>query len=301
MHDEGQTRPILLIDEEHRLAHVFAVTSKLHPGQVVRRKTADLDDPVFAPGLGEPLILSLATRTLNDPSSTKQNVNRETGILVIASDAETRCYFHNFLSLEPVAAIDDVQVTHREEAERHFWSARVVLRDGLRSVLDDVTVTAQWSGALSATDTVRTDGQGVAVFPEVETENGEPVTFCVVNVARGDQAYARTDGESCATATVPGPPPGSGAIRLLENRPNPFRQSTTIRLSLARRERVDLTIYDVAGREVRTLVKRALPAGEHQYAWDGRDARGEPASAGIYLYRLKTEDGTRVKKMSLLR
>jgi myo-inositol-hexaphosphate 3-phosphohydrolase len=300
-HDDGHTRAILLIDEDHRLAHVFATTAKAHPGQVIRRKSADLDDPVFAPGLGEPFIASATDGFVNDASSTRQNVTRETGVLVLASDAATHRYLHNFLSLEDVVYVDDVALAHREEGPRHVYSAQVSIRNGLRSALEGVTVTARWSGALSATRSVRTDASGVATFPTMTTRRTDAITFCVIDVAYGAYAYdSASNGETCGSLR-PVPLGGNDGGGLIDNHPNPFRSSTTIRLSLARKERVLLTIYDVLGREVRTLVDGEMPEGEHNVAWDGRDGHGEPTSAGVYLYRLETAAGIRVKKMSLVR
>ncbi|MGH2570245.1 MAG: FlgD immunoglobulin-like domain containing protein, partial [bacterium] len=300
-HDDGHTRPILLIDEDHRLAHVFGMSPKLYPGQIIRRKSADLDDPVFAPGLGEPFIVSVADGFVNDPSSTKQNVNRETGVLVLASDANTHRYLHNFLSLDDVVHVDDVVLTHHEEGQRQVYSAQVSVRNGLRSALGGVTVTAQWSGGISATRSVRTDESGVATFPTMATRRTDPVTFCVIDVAYGAYAYDSASNAKTCESVRPLPLGGSDGAGFIDNRPNPFRTSTTIRLSLARKERVLLTIYDVLGREVRTLVDGELAEGEHDVAWDGRDGHGELTSAGVYLYRLETGAGVRVKKMSLLR
>ncbi len=75
--------------------------------------------------------------------------------------------------------------------------------------------------------------------------------------------------------------------RLLQNAPNPFRVATTVRFDLASRARVDLRVFDVAGRVVRTLTAgRVLEAGRHDVAWDGRDDAGRAVGAGLYFYRL---------------
>lgn len=74
--------------------------------------------------------------------------------------------------------------------------------------------------------------------------------------------------------------------------PNPFAQSATIRFSTAKTGNVTLTIYDVQGRKVRTLVDDVLPAGVHEARWDGRDANGVGAASGTYFYRLTAADGS---------
>ena len=88
---------------------------------------------------------------------------------------------------------------------------------------------------------------------------------------------------------------------LHENRPNPFNPSTTIAYDLPRASRVSVTVYDVRGREVVTLVSGSKPAGEHRVAWDGRDAQRQPVASGVYFCRLAAEGFVQTKKMVLLK
>jgi len=64
---------------------------------------------------------------------------------------------------------------------------------------------------------------------------------------------------------------------------------------------VELRIYDVSGRHVRTLVDRSLDPGEHYSFWDGRWDSGREAATGIYLYRLIANGEELTRKMILLR
>jgi len=64
--------------------------------------------------------------------------------------------------------------------------------------------------------------------------------------------------------------------------PNPFRGSATLAFSLAQAGRVELAIYSVDGRRVRTLVSGVLEPGEYRQSWNGRDDQGNPMSAGVY-------------------
>jgi hypothetical protein len=87
------------------------------------------------------------------------------------------------------------------------------------------------------------------------------------------------------TATAAGETPSPRL--LLENAtPNPFNPRTLLRFRLPEAGRAVLDIHDLAGRRLIMLVDATLAAGEHGVAWDGRDARGRPAAAGIYLARL---------------
>jgi flagellar hook assembly protein FlgD len=70
---------------------------------------------------------------------------------------------------------------------------------------------------------------------------------------------------------------------------------------LAAAGRVRLSIYDAAGRHVRTLVDRAEAAGEHSIVFDGRDGAGSPLASGVYFYRLNAGEVARTRKMVLLK
>ncbi len=87
------------------------------------------------------------------------------------------------------------------------------------------------------------------------------------------------------------------AIELAPNLPNPFRSFTTIPYALTRSAPVSLSIFDVAGRHVATLVHEHQSAGNHQAVWDGRDGRGRHVPAGIYVYRLQSGSEVGARRM----
>ena len=61
-------------------------------------------------------------------------------------------------------------------------------------------------------------------------------------------------------------------------------------------------IYDLAGRLVRVLADQSLPAGRHEYVWDGIDQHGRQVASGVYLYALRPESGPAlVRKMTLVK
>ena len=65
--------------------------------------------------------------------------------------------------------------------------------------------------------------------------------------------------------------------------------------------RVELSIYDVTGRLVRTLVRGRVPAGMHSARWDGLDAARQPVAAGVYFSSLRTADTQTTRKVVVLR
>ncbi len=90
-------------------------------------------------------------------------------------------------------------------------------------------------------------------------------------------------------------------FNLYQNYPNPFNPSTTISFDMAIMSKARLTVFDVLGREVRTLVSGQLGAGHYEFIWDGRNDKGNTVSSGIYFYKLKTADYSMQKKMMLIK
>ncbi|NOZ57211.1 MAG: sulfatase-like hydrolase/transferase [Calditrichaeota bacterium] len=87
----------------------------------------------------------------------------------------------------------------------------------------------------------------------------------------------------------------------LVNYPNPFNGQTTIRFWLDALAPVRLAIFDLAGREVRRLVDKSVPPGEHRAVWDGTDRERAPVTSGCYLAVLRAGETRHVRKMVLLR
>ena len=82
--------------------------------------------------------------------------------------------------------------------------------------------------------------------------------------------------------------------------PNPMHRFTTLSFSLMKGGLVDLAIFDLGGRRVRTLVREFREAGGHPATWNGRNDRGEPVPDGIYFARLRTpEDQVVTRKIAL--
>jgi spore coat protein A len=90
-------------------------------------------------------------------------------------------------------------------------------------------------------------------------------------------------------------------VSLEQNVPNPFNPTTHISFSLVERAPVDLSIYNVAGQRVRTLVNRAYPSGNHVVEWDGLDDSGSRVASGVYFYHLKTGGLQITRKMIMVK
>lgn len=90
-------------------------------------------------------------------------------------------------------------------------------------------------------------------------------------------------------------------ISLDGNYPNPFNLSTTIEYTLKNNAEIDLSVYDILGRHIKTLVKNYMSLGSHQVHWDGTDKDGKVLPSGVYLYKLKTETFEDAKKLVLMK
>lgn len=130
------------------------------------------------------------------------------------------------------------------------------------------------------------DWYGLVVFPNVRNKVG---------------TYSIRISNASATGIDPEPFVPT-QFALYQNAPNPFNPTTTIRYDVpSGSAHVTLSICDVSGRVVRTLVDRSETSGTHTVEWDGKDVVGENVSTGVYFYRLNAGSFTETKKMVFLK
>lgn len=91
------------------------------------------------------------------------------------------------------------------------------------------------------------------------------------------------------------------SCKLEQNYPNPFNPTTTIQYDLPDRSNVRITIFDLLGGEVTTLVSEKQDAGYKSIIWDATNDRNQPVSAGIYFYRIQVGNFIQTKKMVFLK
>ena len=94
---------------------------------------------------------------------------------------------------------------------------------------------------------------------------------------------------------------GNKVFELLQNWPNPFNSSTTIRYVLPKSTHVVLKVFDISGREIVTLVNAEMLPGMHTTTWNGRDRLGREVASGVYFYRLQFKNQVVSGKMILMR
>ncbi len=95
--------------------------------------------------------------------------------------------------------------------------------------------------------------------------------------------------------------PEPAPIALHQNYPNPFNPKTTIAFEIDRPREVELAVYSITGKRIRTLLDESRGAGQHEVVWDGRDSDGEALGSGVYFYKLDDGEQVVARRMLLLK
>jgi hypothetical protein len=153
---------------------------------------------------------------------------------------------------------------------------------------------------------------GTAINGYIRLENdtalvSEYYKDSVVNVAKRDTFVLRADAIILMEANIitgvayeisPNVPVN---YSLSQNYPNPFNPTTKIQFGLPVTENVQLRIYDVLGREVRSLLNERYDAGMYSVQWDGKNNFGRQVSSGMYIYHIRAGKFVQTKKMLLMK
>ncbi len=193
-----------------------------------------------------------------------------------------------------------------------FVHNTMAIYDGCNSTDSLIMLALPVLDAIVQNDTLYTVGsKGVAVY---EFTDFYPVQLHSSNL-RGSRIsadrglVATTDGSaifiyhlsSDSTISGSGIRELKSSARLFDNYPEPFNSSTNIQYELTRESNVRLTVYNLLGQQVTTLVSSVKPSGKHIVNWDGRNQSGKAVTSGVYFYRLETAEIILSKKMLLLK
>jgi len=88
---------------------------------------------------------------------------------------------------------------------------------------------------------------------------------------------------------------------LMQNYPNPFNPSTTISFYVLEQNKVNISIYNVLGQKVKTLVNANYSKGFYNQVWNGKDDHGNIVSTGLYIYIMNVGDKQFAKKMAFIK
>jgi hypothetical protein len=126
--------------------------------------------------------------------------------------------------------------------------------------------------------------------------DGDSLRFAAVSCA-GDTL----DWFPRAASGVPDGPPEASALRLDAPAPCPSGAETALSFTLEESTHVELAVYDVRGRLVRSLLNADRPAGTYSATWDGKSDAGEPVASGVYFARLSGPRGSTTRRMVRIR
>jgi len=152
------------------------------------------------------------------------------------------------------------------------------------------------------------------IMRRIDMYNSEDPNFTGEDTTHAEWSIVGTDGEANITSTqtytliIPPvgvdeeePEPLPTSLKLGPVYPNPFNDQTKIEFELPWDGMVDIVVYDLAGRVVKTLVSQDMTVGRYMTRWDGYNEYGKRSAAGLYLCRLQAGDSDRMVQIVLLR
>jgi hypothetical protein len=174
--------------------------------------------------------------------------------------------------------------------------------NNLGFILDRRTPIIDWIEIASFVTDTELQGQGSVSHQTVYTYSDNTVT----DDETYDYRIADVDydgNKEYHSMTVMGVSPASIPITyvLHQNYPNPFNPITTLQYDLPENALVNITIYDMMGKVVRTLINMEQTAGYKSIQWNATNDEGKPVSAGLYLYTIQAGEFRQTKKMVLLK
>jgi len=136
------------------------------------------------------------------------------------------------------------------------------------------------------------DGDGLREL--VFTDQNDPI---------GDETNYITilEGDNVVRVEIPDIASLPDGFELHQNYPNPFNPETVIRYDIPRAGQVRLTIYNMLGEEIATLVDVYQGIGSHHVTWNGKDNLGNPVPSGVYVYAIVSGGFKKSRQMTLLK
>ena len=86
-----------------------------------------------------------------------------------------------------------------------------------------------------------------------------------------------------------------------QNYPNPFNPTTRLKIAVPQTARVEIVVFDILGRKVKTLVNDETPAGYHIIEWNGTNDQNLPVGTGVYFVRMVSEKFNAVRKIMMMK
>lgn len=145
----------------------------------------------------------------------------------------------------------------------------------------------------------KTDSSGFAVIAIDSSYNGDELLLCAT--AQNYAPLFETISSSPLPTSVTDSKTNISTFELRDAYPNPFNPATTIQFALTKPGFVKLTIYNIRGQEVKTLLAQNMNPGTHRAVWNGKDNLDQPVPSGVYFYRLSAPEGNLTKSCILIK
>ncbi|HDY90050.1 MAG TPA: T9SS type A sorting domain-containing protein [bacterium] len=160
-------------------------------------------------------------------------------------------------------------------------------------LLNNLGIDPEDLGLFFVTDTGELDGSGiddVVVDPEADDITGDVEHFSDIAVAPKSAVPTLVEDD-----TIP------EGFALSQNYPNPFNPETVIPYRITETANVKITIYNVVGQHVKTLVNELTLSGSYSVTWNGTDEAGRQLNSGLYFYRIQAGTSTQTRKLMLMK
>ena len=219
------------------------------------------------------------------------------------SDGETKANYIN-VTEQPLMHVSSITVSRIYQSRKWYGVANVTIVNQYNQPVSGATVTGFFNSPDTKPKTGVTGGTGIAVI-QSKAAARPPADWCfeVTNVTHASYPYnpaANVVTRACESGYVylakSDPASLPGVYSLDQNHPNPFNPVTTISFALPEPAYVTLSIYNILGEKMATVVDGNLDAGYHTAEWNGSNV-----ASGIYLYRIETANFVDTKKMVLLK
>ena len=148
-------------------------------------------------------------------------------------------------------------------------------------------------------------GNGVVLSLKFKASIGQNISFyfagIMANSSDGSTITFTATGKSVVTRVSFLREEFPENFALAQNYPNPFNPETNIKYQIPERVHVKISVFNLRGQKIRTLINQEQPAGYHNIRWDGCDEQGKMVVSGIYLYQIRARDFVCTKKMAFMK
>jgi fibronectin type 3 domain-containing protein len=271
---DHHTRPIVLLDEQNNRLFMFATSGE--SGGTIYGKTTPLDAISFPTGKGDAYIKSSADTSINNVSSTKQNLTATTGLLIVASGQDTTSYFHQFVPLTGGAVLPPDAPSSLSASAASSTRINLAWTDASDNEDEFHIERATNGGSFGEIAAIAVNSES---YSDTAVAGGNTYSYRVrAKNDAGFSAYSNT-----ASASTPAPPP-------------PPADPTNLDATAIAFNRVDLAWTDAANNETAYHVERATGGGSFgEIASLSANATSfsdtSVAASTTYQYRVRADNG----------